>query len=44
VVGVTLQILLAIAGATLLHYAIERPFLRLKDRFHPRRARPSIAG
>ena len=43
-VGVTLQILLAIAGATLLHYAIERPFLRLKDRFHPRRAQLSAAG
>ena len=39
--GITLEILLAIAGATLLHYAIERPFLRLKDRFHPRRARLS---
>jgi peptidoglycan/LPS O-acetylase OafA/YrhL len=38
-VGITLQILLAIVGATLLHYAIERSFLRWKDRFHPRRAR-----
>jgi peptidoglycan/LPS O-acetylase OafA/YrhL len=40
-VGIPLEILFAIAGATLLHYAIERPFLRLKDRFHPRRARLS---
>ena len=33
--GITLEILLATAAATLLHYAIEQPFLRLKDRFHP---------
>lgn len=28
------QFLLAIAAASLLHYLVERPFLRLKDRFH----------
>src|SRR5579862_665312 len=28
------QFLLAITAASLLHYLIERPFLRLKDRFH----------
>ena len=35
-VGISLQIFLAIAGATILYFAIERPFLRLKDRFHTR--------
>lgn len=34
--GIPLQILLAIAVSSILHFAIERPFLRLKDRFHPR--------
>jgi len=35
-VGISLQIVLAITVATALHFAIERPFLRIKDRFHPR--------
>jgi peptidoglycan/LPS O-acetylase OafA/YrhL len=26
-----------IAAGTLLHYAVEKPFLKLKDRFHPKR-------
>jgi len=34
--GVPLELLFAIACASALHYAVERPFLRLKDRFHPR--------
>jgi len=38
-VGMSLQIALAVATATCLHFAIERPFLRLKDRFHPRLSR-----
>jgi len=28
------QLLLAVGAASLLHYLVERPFLRLKDRFH----------
>jgi peptidoglycan/LPS O-acetylase OafA/YrhL len=32
--GIPLQILLSIAVATALHFTIERPFLRLKERFH----------
>jgi peptidoglycan/LPS O-acetylase OafA/YrhL len=38
-VGLPLQMLLAIAAATVLHFAVERPFLRLKDHFHPRSSR-----
>jgi len=34
--GVPLEILFAVIGASVLHCAIERPFLRLKGRFHSR--------
>jgi peptidoglycan/LPS O-acetylase OafA/YrhL len=43
-VGMPLEILFAIAIATLLHYAVERPFLRLKGRFHPRSPQPAKAN
>jgi peptidoglycan/LPS O-acetylase OafA/YrhL len=43
-VGMLLQIALAVATATCLHFAIERPFLRLKDRFHPRLSRVPSAS
>jgi len=35
------QLLLAITAASLLHYLVERPFLRLKDRFHQPQVRIS---
>jgi peptidoglycan/LPS O-acetylase OafA/YrhL len=34
--GLPLEMGLAVAAAIALHYAVERPFLRLKDRLHPR--------
>ncbi len=37
-IQVGINLVLGILAATLLHYAVERPFLKLKDRFHPRRA------
>ena len=37
------QMALAIPIASLLHYAVERPFLRLKDRFHKPRVTHSGA-
>jgi peptidoglycan/LPS O-acetylase OafA/YrhL len=43
-VGLPLQIMLAITVATGLHYAIERPFLLLKNRFHPPPERKSISA
>jgi peptidoglycan/LPS O-acetylase OafA/YrhL len=42
-VGISLEIALAIAGASVLHFAIERPFLRLKERFHPHAAPVAVA-
>jgi peptidoglycan/LPS O-acetylase OafA/YrhL len=42
--GMPLEIVFAITVATVLHYAVERPFLRLKGRFHPRSLRTSDAS